>query len=500
MPSPKDRPSSILILGSGEFGLTTALSLAQNHDYDNVKITLVDRSDFPAPDGSSIDSSRIVRADYTDISYTRLTLDAQDKWRNSWWGQGSYHEDGLALAVSGDANHTSDSSDWATRTQGWLRESMENQQTIGLKEGPGGELEGFETRAGFGALFKQVDGSTGADNPKFPADVGYINRRSGWADAEKTMRAAREKLDTLGKVGYVTGQVDHLLFDNSPSGSIVRGAVLTNGTSLTADVTILATGAWTPSLIDMRGIASATGQTMGYIDISDDEQAVFGRNPTILSPSSGMFIITPSNNKLKVARHGYGYANRVTIRNPTPRRPGNEKGQSSNEEDKITVSLPLTSWDHDAISNDDPKSQHGAALDPSSPVPRAAAVPPEAIKEFRDFLRGTYPAVADRPFTSTRICWYLDTASSDFIIDWHPEYEGLFVATGGSGHAFKFAPVLGDAIVKRLQGKEVGYGLDSKWNWPREKRGEADGHVWAEQIRGGRLGMELRDEFAKGQS
>lgn len=47
-------PSSILIIGSGVFGLSTAYSLAKNPAYKNTKITLVDRQSFPAGDSSSV--------------------------------------------------------------------------------------------------------------------------------------------------------------------------------------------------------------------------------------------------------------------------------------------------------------------------------------------------------------------------------------------------------------------------------------------------------------
>ena len=70
----QDIPKSVLILGSGVFGLSTAYSLSQNPKFANTTITLVDRSAFPAPDGASIDSSRIVRPDYAAVSYTHLTL------------------------------------------------------------------------------------------------------------------------------------------------------------------------------------------------------------------------------------------------------------------------------------------------------------------------------------------------------------------------------------------------------------------------------------------
>jgi len=41
--------------------------------------------------------------------------------------------------------------------------------------------------------------------------------------------------------------------------------------------------------------------------------------------------------------------------------------------------------------------------------------------------------------------------TGDFLVDYHPKFQNLFIATGGSGHAFKFLPVLGDEIVKIIE-------------------------------------------------
>lgn len=51
-------PSSILIIGSGVFGLGTAYSLIQNRAFDQTEITIVDRLPFPAPDGASVGHPR----------------------------------------------------------------------------------------------------------------------------------------------------------------------------------------------------------------------------------------------------------------------------------------------------------------------------------------------------------------------------------------------------------------------------------------------------------
>lgn len=55
------------------------------------------------------------------------------------------------------------------------------------------------------------------------------------------------------------------------------------------------------------------------------------------------------------------------------------------------------------------------------------------------------------PFSSTTAN-NSTSPNGDFIVSYHPEYEGLFLATGGSGHAYKFFPVIGDKVVDALEG------------------------------------------------
>ncbi|KAG9118750.1 hypothetical protein FRC07_006595 [Ceratobasidium sp. 392] len=81
------------------------------------------------------------------------------------------------------------------------------------------------------------------------------------------------------------------------------------------------------------------------------------------------------------------------------------------------------------------------------------AVPKSVITPLRDAMRKLYPEIADREAVASRICWYADTADDDWIIDYHPAHPRLLLATGCSGHAFKFLPVLGRVIADRLENK-----------------------------------------------
>lgn len=56
--------------------------------------------------------------------------------------------------------------------------------------------------------------------------------------------------------------------------------------------------------------------------------------------------------------------------------------------------------------------------------------------------------------THSKVCMYTMTPDEHFVVDKHPEFEGLCFAAGLSGHGFKFACVLGEILADlATQGK-----------------------------------------------
>ncbi|CAK7240608.1 MAG: hypothetical protein STHCBS139747_002053 [Sporothrix thermara] len=494
-------PASILILGSGVFGLGTAEALSRRPAFANTAITVVDRgsgsgegdeNDFPARDAASIDSSRIIRADYADPAYAALADEAQAFWRGTIkpgnmrsdddyiGGGGRYTESGLVVVADASdeapapattAEVGADASDAKPKKTGmyYVRESWANVQALAardpslgpkLKELP--DAEAIRAVVGTG-------GTTG--------DWGYLNGASGWADAAASMAWLLRRVQATGRVTFVRGKVTAL----ATEGTKVIGVRLDDGRTLTAELTIAATGAWTESLLgghgdnsdnsnsSLTGTLAATGQVIGYVPLaSDDEHAKVAGMPVVLNLTTGLFVIPPAKDsrELKVARHAYGYIN-----------PGSEAG----------VSTPLTHLD-------DPQ----------------LAIPAEGAADLRRGLRQMVPlpGLVDRPFARTRICWYTDTPTGDFVVDYHPGLQGLFVATGGSGHGFKFLPVIGDKVVDCVEGRRP-VAFAEKWAWRTAAMastaaapGQGSNVGWATVVtedgsRGDRPGRLLREELAK---
>lgn len=87
-------------------------------------------------------------------------------------------------------------------------------------------------------------------------------------------------------------------------------------------------------------------------------------------------------------------------------------------------------------------------------------VTPHELRRARAYLARRFPALANQPITETRVCQLENTAEEHFIIDWHPEWENVLIAGGGSGHAFKHGPVLGEYVGTRAVGEKTDPAFD----------------------------------------
>ncbi|MEY2485595.1 MAG: hypothetical protein QOH39_1243 [Verrucomicrobiota bacterium] len=182
----------------------------------------------------------------------------------------------------------------------------------------------------------------------------------------------------------------------------VKGVVLQNGERIAADSVIFAAGAWTPYLLPFtRTFFRANGQPVFHLRPAKPESFVPECFPVFGADiSSTGYYGFPLNRDgvVKIANHG----------------PGREM----------------------------------------SPESADRAVTPEEEAALRQFLSQTFPALAGAQIVYTRICLYCDTHDGHFWIAPDPERRGLVIAAGDSGHAFKFAPVLGGIIADAAEGKE----------------------------------------------
>ncbi|KAF4595596.1 fructosyl-amino acid oxidase [Ophiocordyceps camponoti-floridani] len=457
----EEAPLSVLIVGSGVFGLSTAWSLTKQPFFDDTTITIVDCADhgrFPPPDAASVDHSRLIRPDYADGDYAALAMAAQEEWRkqgdDDLGGQQRYAQSGLVLAAD-----DSRAGGYVTRALDQVRKRCQN---MTQNRDTSDNVRTFESK-------EALDEYLGTDHA---GDWGYLNTGSGWADAGKAMSWLYKRVEATQRVDFVGAKVKRL----ETRDDRVVGARLSDDKVLEAEVVLVAAGAWTGELIDLRGRVEATGQPIGFVELTEQEAAIMAEQPSVLNLSTGLFVIPPRGRVLKVARHGFGYLNPRIVNSALPATTTAQMGP-------IMVSRPSTRRD----------------------VGDVYKLPAEADADLRRGLRDLTPigGLETRPWKETRLCWYSDTKDGNWLIDWHPEWKGLFVATGDSGHGFKFLPLLGDKVVDVMLGR--GGDLGRKWMWRdsgedgegREIDGRFRGLRTLDQSRAGVAGMVLEEELKK---
>ncbi|KAB2576899.1 L-pipecolate oxidase [Lasiodiplodia theobromae] len=381
-PSKDDR---VVVVGAGVFGLSTALELSKR-GYRN--ITVLDRYPPPAIDGSSVDISRIVRNDYADPIYARMAKEAMSLWESDYpeW----FHRCGSILLSSKDSKYVSKSLENLKQT------SQTYQEFNGTHE--------------LRKLFRGFQGD-------IPGVSGYANPVGSWVDAAGSIGAMAKECALRG-VSFVTGPKGTVLSLDTSSDGQIRGVVTADGLAIPTDRLVVATGAWTNQLVDMKKSVVAAGQPVGFIQLTADEARQLYNAPVMIDFDNGCFTFppTPDTHVLKIARHGWGYGRPVEV--------------SLGGRDKEIVSSPVL-------------ERRGRTT---------SFLPADADEGLRDGLKKLWPKFADRAWINTRLCWYCDTANGDFIFDNHPDFQGVFVATGGSGHAFKFLPVVGKYIADCFEG------------------------------------------------
>jgi len=81
-------------------------------------------------------------------------------------------------------------------------------------------------------------------------------------------------------------------------------------------------------------------------------------------------------------------------------------------------------------------------------------IPEEYHATPREILALHFPDLVGAPINETRACHYESSVDQNFIVDHHPDFDNVWLAGGGSAEAFKFGPVLGEYIAKRVLGVE----------------------------------------------
>ncbi|MGA9531258.1 MAG: FAD-dependent oxidoreductase [Anaerolineales bacterium] len=274
-----------------------------------------------------------------------------------------------------------------------------------------GSFEGdsFETLKARGHQPERLDAA--AIPGRFPAWAegeytdGYFNPEAGWAESG----AVVAQLLAMGRQAGVEVQAGVKVTRLLERGGSVVGVDTTDGSKECGTV-VVAAGAWTPQLVpELRPMVWPVGQPVLHFEarpLQAFQPPQFVTWAADIAATGWYGFPALDDGTLKIANHG-----------------------------------------------------RGRRLAPSGD----AQVLPAEIQRFRGFLQESLPDLARAPQIGSRVCFYADSWDGDFYIDRVPERPGLVVASGGSGHGFKFAPVLGGIIADAVEGVESEESLRFGW-------------------------------------
>lgn len=345
------RRTTAIVVGAGVAGATTALALRR----EGLEVTLVDAWEPGHAAAASAGEHRILRSSHgTDELYTQLSREGRLGWLElgAQTGQELFVQCGaVMLAREGNTS--------------WEDASRETLSRLGVPHfiAPAHELP----------VRLPVIDARGLAYGLWEPEAGFVYAKRGTLAAIEQFR--RE------------------------GGSVRRGLVRTDreehptldGKRLTADVVVMAAGAW------MSDLFPRTLRRM---------LEVVRQNVIMVAPPAGTTAydhtdfpcwIDHGNHAYGIpAAGGYGFKAVIVWR-------------------QLTIDLARDDRIVDATS----------------------------IARTRRYLSSRFPALADRPITQMAVGQIANTADTHFIIDRHPSHPNLMLVAGDSGHLFKHGPALG---------------------------------------------------------
>ncbi|KAF4851672.1 L-saccharopine oxidase [Colletotrichum siamense] len=406
--SPLTKDSSIVIIGAGTFGISTAYHLAKR-GYTSIRC--IDRHPVPSLDSAAYDLNKIIRTEYDEPLYTELALEALNAWRQPEW-EGIFHETGRLITTTGDP-----------QAERHLKESYENLK----RAGQSGSLEFVESKDQIIKLVPQLANAHGIEDWK-----GLWNSQGGWAHSRKSLEKwGKEALDLGVKfISGAQGTMTGLYLDKSGE---LDGIKVASGDIVRGDRYILCTGAASPEVLpELSQELWTKCWTLGHVELTEEEVSQWRGIPVVDNFELG-FTFEPDleTRWMKICDNNPGYQYRLG-----------------------TYTDPSGKVEHYSIPR-------YASTHPED------GIPDEAAKAINRFIDVVMPQFSGRPLLGARVCWCTDSPDAHWLIDNHPKYPSLLLGTGDSGHAFKMFPIIGDYIADALEGRPRG--LRKEWKFGNRK-------------------------------
>lgn len=198
---------------------------------------------------------------------------------------------------------------------------------------------------------------------------GYCNLEAAFIDAKECIQVYYDRCLEHPSIVFRCGSaVDQIIRVDKQA----KGVLLEDGKTISGDAVIVAAGAWSNSLVYLGDRLSPIGHEVAWIKVTPDEERRWKNMSITTNLSTGLNMFPPYRGEIKILRRSPGYVNTVMVPNPEDR------------SKSLRICYPRT-----IVSN------------PTDVIPKEAEI------AMRENLEEIMPALANRPFDRTKICWYV---------------------------------------------------------------------------------------------
>jgi len=357
-------PTRVAVVGAGAIGGWIALELVRA----GAEVVLIDAWHPGNSRSSSGGEGRALRAIYgPDRVYTEMVVRSRELWRGLEKATGTfiYSEVGALWMIAGD--------------DAYIREALPILDDLDL----GIDRLTFQQA---GSRFPQID-FAGVEEIYFEPGAGVLLAR-------ESCRVVAEEFVNLGGTYRTAAAAPLPALDQA-----LDELRISDGTSIRADLYVLACGPWLGSIL-----------------------------PDLLGAT-----ITPTRQEV----YYFG----------TP--PGSKEWQPQSLPVWVELGRKVVYGFPDNLGRgfkfaDDTR---GPIVDPSTLQRTPTA---ELVEAARTYLGKRFPDLAQAPLIEARICQYENSPDGHLILDRHPGAPNLWIAGGGSGHGFKLAPAVGELMARAI--------------------------------------------------
>ncbi|KAK5041969.1 hypothetical protein LTR13_001774 [Exophiala sideris] len=300
------KSSSILIVGTGTFGLSTAVHLARR-GFTNIQC--LDRFPYPSLDSAGYDVNKIIGMRNDTALTARVSREALAGWQEPLF-ESVWHEVGLITAATND------------EAIEYCRGAYQSWIDCGESD----NVQWLESAEDFKNLVPQLR------HGSIPRWRGFFHKRAGWAYAKEALRIMGDEAARLG-VRFAAGKsatMKSLMLDNQGK---AMGIVAEDGKRWMADRVVLCTGAWSDALVDTEGQLEAKCWTLAHIQLSPDECAAFKNIPVVMNLEEGFFFEPSEDGQIKICNEFPGFTHKVTLADG--RKASEPRSNAQNPEDTI---------------------------------------------------------------------------------------------------------------------------------------------------------------------